>query len=378
MYITKVSATLPNDPVSNDDMEEVLGKINGKVSKARRIILRSNKITSRYYVIDKKTGMKTHTNASLTAETILKLEDDSFSLNYVDCISTGTSSPDQLLPNHGVMVHGELKCDPCEIISTAGICLSGITALKAVYNGVKAGEYTYAISTGSETASLFARSHNYEFEVDAKVKELKTNIGIAFEKDFLRWMLSDGAGAFLLEPIPRKGQLNLKIEWIEIFSYANQFDTCMYQGCEKLEDGTVKGYTSFTGEEQLKNSIFALKQDVKLLNYNIIGALGAQTLKKVVEKHGIDISSINYFLPHMSSYYFKDAIYDNLKEIGYEIPYNKWFTNLSYKGNTGSASIYIMIEELFNGDKLVTGDKLLCAVPESGRFNCSYMLLVVE
>lgn len=30
----------------------------------------------------------------------------------------------------------------------------------------------------------------------------------------------------------------------------------------------------------------------------------------------------------------------------------KWFTNLSYVGNVGAASIFIMLDELFNSSKL--------------------------
>jgi 3-oxoacyl-[acyl-carrier-protein] synthase-3 len=53
----------------------------------------------------------------------------------------------------------------------------------------------------------------------------------------------------------------------------------------------------------------------------------------------------------------------------------RWFTNLPYKGNIGSASIYVILEELFHSGKIKKGDKLLCFVPESGRFSMCYLLL---
>jgi 3-oxoacyl-[acyl-carrier-protein] synthase-3 len=61
----------------------------------------------------------------------------------------------------------------------------------------------------------------------------------------------------------------------------------------------------------------------------------------------------------------------------FEIPQEKWFTNLQEKGNTGAASIFIMLDELVNSGKLESGNKLLCFVPESGRFSSAYMLLTV-
>ena len=59
----------------------------------------------------------------------------------------------------------------------------------------------------------------------------------------------------------------------------------------------------------------------------------------------------------------------------FEIPYEKWFTNLSYKGNTGAASMYIIMEEIFHSGRLKKGDRILCYVPESARFSVCYMML---
>jgi len=66
-----------------------------------------------------------------------------------------------------------------------------------------------------------------------------------------------------------------------------------------------------------------------------------------------------------------------LEKIGFVIPYEKWFTNLYSKGNTGSASIYIILDELIRSGKLTSGQKVLCWVPESGRFSAGYMMLTV-
>lgn len=63
---------------------------------------------------------------------------------------------------------------------------------------------------------------------------------------------------------------------------------------------------------------------------------------------------------------------------GLDIPMTRWFTNLSSKGNTGSASIYIMLEELLRTQPLRQGAQILCYIPESGRFSTGFMLLTVE
>ena len=100
-----------------------------------------------------------------------------------------------------------------------------------------------------------------------------------------------------------------------------------------------------------------------------------KALASVVKKRKIKPEEIDWFLPHYSSGYFRDKFYNGMKNIDFEIPYERWFTNLTKKGNTGSASIYIIMEELFHSGKLKKGQKLLCFIPESGRFSHCYMML---
>ncbi|MGJ4748499.1 beta-ketoacyl synthase N-terminal-like domain-containing protein, partial [Leptospira sp. SA-E8] len=202
-YITGTAISMPNAPVDNARMEAVLGQIGPRPSRARAIILRNNGIKRRFYALDPVTGAPTHTNAQLTAQAIRNLGDEEFRLDEIDCLATGTSMPDQLLPNHGVMVHGELGGGPHEVVSTAGVCLAGITALRYAYLSILSGERACAVATGSETASLALHARNFQSESEARVTELVSQPEVAFDKDFLRWMLSDGAGALLLRPRPR-------------------------------------------------------------------------------------------------------------------------------------------------------------------------------
>lgn len=301
VYINKIAAFLPNEPVNNDNIEKVLGQVGSKPSRARRIVLKSNKIETRHYAMDPQTREATHTNAELTAEAIRMLEADGLDLDSVDILSCGTTIPDQIMPNHAIMVHGELGCAPLEVLSTAGICLSGITALKYAYTAIKSGEADIAIATGSENASATMRAENFKPEIEAKVKDLEKHHEIAFEKDFLRWMLSDGAGAMALSSVPNQKGLSLKIEKIFSISYANVLDTCMYAGCEKLEDGRTAGWRTYAPEEWLTKSIFSVKQDVKLLNDNVTEYTVAQALMVMLEKKMFKPEEIDWFLPHYSS-----------------------------------------------------------------------------
>ncbi|AXH11243.1 beta-ketoacyl-ACP synthase III [Halarcobacter bivalviorum] len=375
VYINNIQKFMPNEPVYNDEMEDYLGYIGGKKSKAKNIVLRSNGIKRRFYVLEKGSLKPLFTNAQITANAIKKLENESFKLKDLEALSCGTTLADQLLPGHTLMVQGELGINEVETLSASGICLSGINALKYIYYGIKAGELKNGVSTGSETSSMVLNSKNFKEESD--YKELENNPGIEFEKDFLRWMLSDGAGAMLLEDKPNKQGLSLEIKWIDILSYAGEMPICMYSGCEVDDKNNVTPWRAFEQQEVMNKSLLSIKQNVKLLNENITEYTVTKPIKKILEKRGLKEEDISYFVPHYSSKFFREKLYEGMKKGGLEIPYEKWFTNLTEFGNTGSASIYIMLEELFNSNRLVKGQKILCYVPESGRFSTSFMYLEV-
>ncbi|MBU3014470.1 beta-ketoacyl-ACP synthase III [Poseidonibacter lekithochrous] len=375
VYINNIQKFMPNEPVFNEEIEDYLGCIGGKKSKARKIVLRSNGIKRRFYVLEKGTQKALFSNASLTANAIRKLENDNFKLDELECLSCGTTSPDQFMPNHALMVHGELKLHPLEVLSASGICLSGVNALKYVYYALKCGEIKSGISTGSEAASLILSAKNFE-EESKNLIELEQNPQLAFEKDFLRWMLSDGAGAMLLQDKPNENSISLRIDWIDTLSYAGEMPVCMYSGGE-VKDNTFIGWKNYSQDEIMEKSLLSVAQDVKLLNENIVEYTVVKPLRKILKKRDIKVDQIDYFLPHYSSEFFKDKLYAGLKEVGFEIPFEKWFTNLTQFGNTGSASIYIILEELFSSGKLKKGEKLLCYIPESGRFSTAFMLLEV-
>ncbi len=373
VYITRVSKFLPNEPVENDAMEERLGLINGKSSKARRIILRNNQIKTRYYALDAN-GNVTHNNAQITAQAVEALCDETFNKNDIELLSCGTSSPDQILPSHASMVHGFLKNGNLEINSAAGVCCSGMNALKYGFMAIKSEQVKNAVCTGSERPSTWLRSDIFEEEI-SHLKEIEEQPILGFNKEFLRWMLSDGAGAFLLEDQPH-GKTPIKIEWMESYSYAFELETCMYAGADKLENGHLKPWSEFDPNDWAKKSVFAIKQDVKLLGENILQK-GVDSLKKVMAKHNITENDIDYYLPHISSYYFKENLYAEIERQGMHIPWEKWFLNLQKVGNVGAGSIYIMLEELFHSGRLKKGDNILLQVPESARFSYAYAYLTV-
>lgn len=376
VYINNTSAFFPNQPVTNDEMEEYLGYINATPSRSKAIVLRNNGIKRRFYALTKE-GNSTHTNAQMTALAVAALfKNNPAGIKSIQLLSCGTSSPDQIMPSHGVMVHGWLpQANSFEVVSPSGVCCAGMHAFKYAYLATKTGDVEQSVATGSERFSISLVATNFEDEAQ-KLKELSDDPYIGFEKEFLRWMLSDGAAAFLISNKKNESGISLRVDWIEGFSYANELGACMYMGCEKQKDGTLKSYHDYSPHEIIDQSILSIKQDVKLLSKNIV-PYGGVGLKAALDKHGIKSAEIDYFLPHMSSEFFKEKIFQQLIVNETGITYDKWFVNLSEVGNVGAASVYLMVDELFHSGKLKTGDKILLLVPESARFSYMYSLLTV-
>lgn len=377
IYLTKLAAVLPNAPVANDQMEDILGRIHGVPSRTRAIILRNNKIRTRHYAIDPADGRPTHTNVQLTAEAVRGLSGGGVDLSSLDCLACGTTSPDLLAPGHANLVHGELGLPPLEVASMQGICLSGMVAFRYAMMAVMTGAARSAVATGSELASSLMRAgffHNPGHEGGA---DLEASPSLAFDADFLRWMLSDGAGAALLEASPRDGSVNLRVDWVDMLSFANELPTCMYMGGLKEQDGSMTGWRELVRTSRMQGNPLAVRQDVELLNREIIRTAVDRALARVVSKRDLKADAYDWFVPHYSSDYFRARLDDGMKALGFGIPQERWFTNLPAKGNTGSASIFIILEELVASGRLQRGQKLLCFIPESGRFSVAYMQLTV-
>ncbi len=369
-YINSIGKFLPGSPISNDQMEDYLGKVKGQKSKVKNRILKSNGIQQRYYALDQHQNT-TYRNSQMAAHAIRDaLDHANLEPAAIDLLCAGTTWPDLLVPGFASMVHGELpEFPPLEIISTHGVCCAGVTALKYAVTQVELGKREAAIAVASELASRLFRNSNFEAEHGVKAGK-----ALSFDTEFLRWMLSDGAGAFLVKNHPNARGLSLKIEWIELVSHANAYPVCMYAGAEnETAQKSWMDYPSYV--EAAEAGAINLRQNVRLLEH--IVRLGVEGFLKLIEYGKIRPKEIDWMLCHYSSHFFRGQTIELMEKAGCMIPEEKWFTNLYTRGNTGCASIYLMLEELFHSGKLESGQKIFCFVPESGRFTTAYLMLTV-
>jgi len=370
VFINSIGKFLPGDPIANHQMEDYLGKVNGRPSKVKHRMLKSNGIQQRYYALDRH-QQTTYSNSQMAANAIRDaMAQVDLEPAAIDLLCAGTSWGDVLVPGFASMVHGALpELSPLETSSSHGVCCAGVTALKYAASQIKLGEKRSAIAVASELPSrLFKHTH---FE---QVAAIQAGKALSFDTEFLRWMLSDGAGALLLQDHPRTDGISLKLEWIELISHANAYPVCMYAGTEnETAQKSWMDYPSYVDAAQA--GAINLRQNIRLLD-NVM-KLGVEGWLRLIELGRVNPDEIDWLLCHYSSHFFRGQIVELLDKAGCMIPEAKWFTNLYTRGNTGCASIYLMLEELFHSGNLQPGQKIFCFVPESGRFTTAYMMLSV-
>src|SRR5947209_9743105 len=149
----------------------------------------------------------------------------------------------------------------------------------------------------------------------------------------------------------------------------------MYVGPEK-NGGRLASWLDYPSyHAAADDGAINLRQDMRMLEDVIRQSV--QGAAELVERGRLNPGGIDWLVVHYSSHVFREQAYEMACRSGFEIPLDRWFTNLSSKGNVGSASIFLALEELLYSGKLEPGQRVFCLVPESGRFLFGYMLLTV-
>lgn len=365
-YITGCGAYLPGEPVDNEHIAERLG--GGTTSALRERVLAANGIRTRHYALDER-GETTMLNEELAAEAVQRaLKDRGLSVEQLGMLATGTTQGDVLVPGFASMVHGRLGGAPMEVLSASGVCASSMAALRAATASVRLGEHEVAAVVGAELISRALKASRYSSET--------TPARAGFDAEFLRWTLSDGAAAVVVEPRPRPDGLSLRVDWTHLVSYAHEHGTCMRAGLAPEDASDRRTWLDYpTVAEAERAGLLRLRQDVRALP-ELFG-VGLREFVTLVRDGRFDPRDVDHVLCHYSAEHFKADIFKLLREADLMIDEERWFTNLHTRGNTGAASIFVMLEECWRTNRFKAGDRVLLIVPESGRFSFAFAHLTV-
>jgi 3-oxoacyl-[acyl-carrier-protein] synthase III len=358
-YITAAGAYLPGPPVGNDEIAARLGGVDERGDRLRRRILAANGIAKRHYALDAQ-GNTTELNEELAANALhAALDERGLGAADLDMLATATTQGDLLVPGFGSMVHGRLGGGPMQVLSASGVCASSLAALDAAVAKVRLGDRRRAAVVGSELSSRWLRGSRFTGAGDV-------------DAHFLRWMLSDGAGAVLVEAQPRPDRPSLRVDWVRTVSLAHANEVCMRagmgEGSSPAAGRTWQDMGSAAAAEQA--GMMLLRQDTSALG--ALAEAGLREFQSLTREGLIDLGKLDHVLCHYSTNAFRDIVFDQLASAGAQIDTSRWFSNLETRGNTGSASIFIALEECWRTGRFEPGQTVLLAVPESGRFTFGF------
>lgn len=367
-YITATGRFLPGEPVSNEEIEDYIGTAGRATTDLRDITLANCGIKTRYYAIDKN-QQTVISNAAMAAGAVRNAVDRAgIGPDDVELLCAATTIADVLAPGHASMVHGELGYGPLEIATAHGVCSSGMMALKNAYLQVAVGEKRTAVSVASEFASRFFKNSRY-VQMGATADEGS----LPLEAAFLRYMLSDGAGAMVVSDQPSAAGVSLRIDWISLTSYANTEKACMFGGATDNARAQSWGDYPSASEADAAGAL-VLRQDLSLLPHLV--KVGVDEYERLLALGRFDPATLTWIPAHYSSERMKSIVFGEFSRRGVDAGTpDMWYSNLTSVGNIGSASMYIILDEMLTEGLIKDGDTLLCMVPESGRFAISFMHL---
>ena len=131
----------------------------------------------------------------------------------VTYLSAGSTNTPLVAPGLASLLHAKLSKQgwlqtPVETNSNSGICTSGAQALVNACRAVSSGEHSVALCVGVEQPSAILKSSVVRppYDLWRMLRDVKRSRW--FMTVFLRFMLSDGAGAWLVEDRPSKTGLS--------------------------------------------------------------------------------------------------------------------------------------------------------------------------
>ncbi|MEM7391463.1 MAG: hypothetical protein AAF492_03865, partial [Verrucomicrobiota bacterium] len=289
-YITSTGSFLPGDPVDNENLPAYMGRLFGE-SKVREKILRVNGIKRRHYALDRKQNA-THDVYELAALAAAGCLEGMEAKDRVEYLSAGSTKTPFVGPGLSSILHSRLKekgllDQPLEINSNSGICSSAAQAFVNASRAIASGAKTGALCVGVEQPSAILKSSAIKPPRDWLniMRDVRTSKW--FMSVFLRFMLSDGAGAFLLENRPAPGRISFQVDWTFSRSFAHEAPLCM-----KLEGRSL-----------------LLSQDVEILTNHMKPCVQKVT-EAALETNGETLADYKVVLPHLSSFFFRKNMLD--------------------------------------------------------------------
>jgi 3-oxoacyl-[acyl-carrier-protein] synthase III len=346
---------LPGKAISIDNVDYYLGELTGAPKKIQSWLQRMKllmkemlEVESYFYAIDPVTRDFTEDNITMSvkaAEKAMKMAN--IKAEDIEFIAYGSAHQDQM-PTASVRIQEALGIEKCGEISIHANCTSAYKALLVAYDFVKSGRYKNALVISSSMSSSELRAEYYNQPIVKK------------EELFLRYFLSDGAGAILLEA-HNNNKSGLFVESVYTESVGGKKPSAMKNRRPAYwmnpKEEFEKGYHHLSQmfQDELKQNF-----------HEPSGTVFTNGLNRMLEKYPIDVSSIKYFQVNFPSKHISELIIEECEALG--ISKDTLYTKMSSMGYVGPPMVFICLDKILREESLKDGDLILSFVTEVSKF----------
>ncbi|MEJ2055306.1 MAG: 3-oxoacyl-ACP synthase III family protein [Calditrichaceae bacterium] len=356
VYIAGSGTYLPGEPIPFDNIESVLGeltespqKIQNWISRMKPVMAELLDIKFLHYAIDPVTREFSDDNISMSVKAAqIALDHAGFDADQIDLICYGSAHQDQM-PTASVRIQEDLGIETCQEFSIHANCTSAYKALYLAHELIKNGSSNNALVISSSMSSSELRSEYYNQKLLDK------------ESLFLRWFLSDGAGAIFLTA-DRNLAKNYELEYTFVESIGGKKPSLMFNYRPAYwmnpKDEYEKGYHHL--RQNFRN---ALSSDIF---QEPDGSIFFKGFKRMLSKHPVAADAIRLFQINMPTKHIVDSITDEFKELG--ISGDAFYTKLDELGYNGPPMALVCLDKIIREESLNQGEYIASFVTEVSKF----------
>ncbi len=354
--ITGTGHYLPGKPIPFSEVDHYLGSVDDAPQKIQKWLRRIKEVMSEilevenyYFAIDPVTREFTDDNITMSAKAAEKaLADANLKPEDIDFIAYGSAHQDQM-PTASVRIQEALGIEQCGEISIHANCTSAYKALTVAFDFLKTGRVKKALVISSGISSSELRSEYYNQE---KIKK---------EELFLRYFLSDGAGALVLEADDHESKKGLYLEHCHIESIGGKKPSAM---------GNKRPAYFMNPKQEYEQGLHHLAQmfndNLSALFHEPDGSVFIKGLKRMLSNYPIKRSDIRFFQINFPSKHISEMIMDECEAIG--IARDTLYTKMSSMGYMGPPMVFACVDKIRKEEKLNPNDIILSFVTEVSKF----------
>ncbi len=353
--ITGSGSYLPGPPVQPDQVDRYLGELTAAPPRVIRWFNRIRPLMQElvevgfyHFAVDPVTRQFTDDNVTMAVKAARKaLEDACIAPGDIDFIAYGSPHQDQM-PTASVRIQEALGIEHCAEISVHANCTSAYKALMLGCDMIRNGRYKTAlvIAANISSSELVAEYYNQPL--------------ITRESLFLRYFLSDGAAALVLQAVPPDYR-GLVVEDTYIESVGGKKPSAMGNKRPAYFMNPKKEFES--GYHHLSQ---LFQEELRANFHDPDGSVFVKGLRRMLTRHPIDLKKIRFFQVNFPSKHISGLVMDECEALG--IDRETLYTKMQTMGYIGPPMALLCLDKIRKEEHLIPGDIILSFVTEVSKF----------